>query len=263
VNLVEQARASWQQNRALTGFWTAIPAAFSAELIALTGPDYICIDQQHGLIDYTTMLPMLAAIESRGVLPITRVPGNDAWLIGKALDAGAMGVVVPMVNTADEAAQAAAACRYPPDGIRSFGPIRASVAMGTGKPADLGRVLCIVMVETEAGVKNVDAIAATPGIDAIYIGPADLALGLGLQPGLNVADPRHAEAINTIRSACDRAGIVAGIQCDSGEAAARRLAEGFRLVTVGKDSTMLQASALRYLNTARTGVDEEVKLGYT
>lgn len=263
MNLVEQARASWQQGRALTGFWTAIPAAFSAELLALAGPDYICVDQQHGLIDYPTMLPMLAAIESRGVLPITRVPANDPWLIGKALDAGAMGVVVPMVNTPSEAARAVAACRYPPDGIRSFGPIRAAIAMGTGKPRELERVLCIVMVETEVGVRNVDAIAATPGVDAIYIGPADLALGLGLQPGLDVPDPRHREAIEIIHAACQRAGIVAGIQCDSGESAARHLESGFRLVTVGKDSTMLQASGARFLNTARTGVDADVRLGYT
>lgn len=254
MNLVEQARASWQENRALTGFWAAIPAAFSAELLALAGPDYVCVDQQHGLIDYPAMLPMLAAIESRGVLPITRVPANDAWLIGKALDAGAMGVIVPMVSTAEEAARAAAACRYPPAGIRSFGPTRAALALGTSKARELERVLCVVMVETEAGVRNVDAIASTPGVDAIYIGPADLALGLGLQPGADVPDPRHREAIEIIRVACERAGIVAGIHCESGEPAARYLEAGFRLVTVGKDSTMLQASARRFLATAREDV---------
>lgn len=157
-----------------------------------------------------------------------------------------------MVSTAEEAARAAAACRYPPDGIRSFGPTRAAVAMGTGTPRELERVLCVVMVETEAGVRNVDAIASTPGVDAIYIGPADLALGL--QPGVDVPDPRHREAIEIIRVACERAGIVAGIDCESGEPAARYLEAGFRLVTVGKDSTMLQASALRFLTTARGGV---------
>lgn len=259
----EQARAKWALDEALTGFWVAIPAAFSAELIALSGADYVCIDQQHGLIDYTTMLPMLVAIESRGALPVTRVPGNETWLIGKALDAGAMGVIIPMVNTADEAARAVAACRYPPHGVRSFGPIRAAVAMGTGKPRDLERALCIVMVETEAGVANVEAIASTPGVDGIYIGPADLALGLGLQPSLEVSDHKHREAIETIRQACTRAGIVVGIQCDSGRAAATYLDRGFRLVTVAKDSTMLQAAALRELDAARGGARGEVRLEYT
>lgn len=261
--MVNNARAKWQRGEALTGFWTAIPAAFSAELLALSGADYVCIDQQHGLIDYNTMLPMLAAIEARGALPITRVPANETWLISKALDAGAMGVVVPMVNTAEDAANAVAACRYPPDGVRSFGPIRAAVAMGSGKPKDLQRALCVVMVETEEGLANVDAIAATPGVDAIYIGPADLALGLGLEPGLDVPDPKHRAAIETIAAACERAGIVAGIQCDNGAAAAAYIARGFRLVTLAKDSTMLQAAAMSALHVARGGSAEQVRLGYT
>lgn len=260
---VDDARAKWARGEALTGFWLAVPAAFSAELVTLSGADYVCVDQQHGLIDYPMMVSMAAAIEARGALPITRVPANETWLIGKALDAGAMGVVVPMVNSPAEAAKAAAACRYPPSGIRSFGPIRAAISMGTGKPRQLERALCIVMVETAEGVANVADIAATPGVDAIYVGPADLALGLGLEPGLDVPDPAHGAAIETIRAACDKAGIIAGIQCDSGEASAKRIEAGFRLVTVGKDSTMLQGAALRELRVARGGSADDVRLGYT
>jgi 4-hydroxy-2-oxoheptanedioate aldolase len=172
-------------------------------------------------------------------------------------------VIVPLVSTPEEAARAVSACRYPPDGTRSYGPVRAALTMGTGEPRELERVLCVVMVETEAGVRNVDAIAATPGVDAIYIGPADLALSLGLRPGLDVPDPRHREAIGVIQAACERAGIVVGIQCESGELAARYLKAGFQLVTVGKDSSMLQQRAVEHLNVARTGTAADVLEDYS
>ena len=247
----EAIRQKWAAGEVTYGLWTAIPDPFAAELTALSGLDYICVDQQHGVMDYRDLVALLPAIERHGVLPITRVPGNEPWLIGRALDAGAMGVVVPMVSTAAQAAAAVAACRYAPHGVRSFGPIRAAIAAGTGDPRVLEQVLCIVMVETVEGLENLDAIAATPGVDAIYIGPADLALSLGLAPKLEATEPRHAEAIAAIRDACKGSGIAAGIQCSDGRAARAQVEAGFQMVTVAKDSALLQAAVRRELLAAQ------------
>ena len=244
-------RAKWRAGGVALGMWAALADPFAAELAALSGLDYICVDQQHGLVDHRDLIAMLPSIERHGVLPITRVPANDAATIGRALDAGAMGVVVPMVSTAAEAAAAVAACRYAPHGVRSFGPIRAAVAAGTTDPRRLEQVLCVVMVETEQGLAELPAIAATPGVDAIYVGPADLGLSLGVAPALETADPRHAKAIETIREACAEAGIVAGIQCSDGAAAASRAAAGFQMVTFAKDSALLQAAVRRELQIAQ------------
>src|SRR5690606_27296531 len=144
---------------------------------------------------------------------ITRVLHNDPALIGQALDAGAQGVIVPMVNSAEEAARAAAGCRYPPQGIRSFGPTRAALTLGSTDVETLGQgALCLVMVETRQGLKNIKEIVQTPGIDGVYIGPADLALGLGLTFNSEFTDPEHTAAIELILKTCLDNGLLAGIQ---------------------------------------------------
>lgn len=242
-------RRLWSQGGAALGSWCAMPGAFGAELMAAPGVDYICIDQQHGLIDYPEMVAMLRAVEGRGKVPFTRVPANEPWLIGKALDAGVQGVIVPMVNTGAEAARAVAACRYA--GLRSYGPLRASMTMDSRETAVLGgEPLCFVMVETREALENLDAIAATPGLDGIYIGPADLALGLGLPPDLDKSEPEHVAAVDRILAACQRHGIVPGIQCGSGQAARKQVQRGFRLVTFAKDSALLGAGLERELAAA-------------
>jgi 4-hydroxy-2-oxoheptanedioate aldolase len=212
------------------------------------------VDQQHGLIDYAAAVPMFTAIEGRGVVAITRVPANQPWMIGKNLDAGAQGVVVPMVSTRAEAQAAVAACRYPPHGVRSFGPIRAAVVSAKRDAGSLGNsVLCFVMVETREGLENIDDIASTPGLDGIYIGPADLALGLGLPPDLDKTEPEHVAAVQSILDACKRHGIVAGIQCASGKSGRQYAERGFGLVTIAKDTSLLQAAAR---NEARIAIGE-------
>src|SRR5690606_38044485 len=165
---------------------------------------YVCVDMQHGAVDYSDAVGMLQAIHAQGATPIARVPSNDLATIGKVLDAGALGVVVPLVNTAEEAAAAVAACRYPPNGGRSFGPVRASTVIGSRDPRDLEQIVVAVMVETREGLDNVDEIAATPGLDAIYVGPADLALALDLPPAYERPEPVPTEAIDTLREACVR-----------------------------------------------------------
>jgi 4-hydroxy-2-oxoheptanedioate aldolase len=236
-------RAKWKAGETAFGAFAALPCGFAAELLAVDGVDYIVIDQQHGLVDYQASLDMLRAIEGRGRVALTRVPANQGWMIGKALDAGIQGVIVPMVNTAAEANEAVMACRYQPRGTRSFGPVRAQVIMNTRDVATVGdSVLCFVMVETRQGVENVEAIAATPGLDGIYVGPADLALGLGLPPNLDKEEPEHVAAVQKILAACNRNKIIAGIQCGNGKSARKFSDQGFRFVTFTKDSSILPSS---------------------
>lgn len=245
-------RRKWADGNAALGAFAVIPSAFSVELICVPGVDYVCIDQQHGLVDYTSLLDMMRAAELHDVVPFTRVPANESWMIGKAFDAGIQGVIVPMVNNRAEAAKAVAACRYGQGGTRSYGPLRASMVMGSRDTSVVGdQVLCFVMVETREGVANIEEIASTPGLDGIYIGPADLALGLGLPPDLDKEEPEHVAAVRQILNACQRNKIVPGIQCGSGNAARRQVEAGFRMVTYFKDSASLSAAAERDLAAAR------------
>jgi 4-hydroxy-2-oxoheptanedioate aldolase len=246
-------KTSWAEGRTAFGLWMTVPGSVGAEIFAGTGVDYVCVDQQHGVIDYDSMVPMFQAIRAEGTAPITRVLSNDPFLIMKALDAGAWGVIVPLVNNAEDAARAVAACRYPPRGMRSYGPVRAARVIGSRDPEELGgEVLCLVMVETREGLDRVEEIATTPGLDGIYIGPSDLALSLGLPPTLDVTEDAHIQAVNSIREACHRNGIAAGIHAASGEWARKHAEAGFDIVTVATDAALLRAAALRELAVARS-----------
>jgi len=239
-------REKWAQGGTVFGLFAGVPCGFSAELLCAKGVDYVCVDQQHGVCDYKDMVEMARGIEARGVVPLTRVPANESWLIGKSLDAGAQGVIVPLVNNRAEAAKAVAACRYPPKGERSNGPARAAIVMGSRDMKVTGdAVLCFVMVETTDGLANVDEIAATPGLDGIYIGPSDLAISLGLGPGLDRDEPEHVAAVAKILAACQRHKIIPGIHTGSGRAAKSFAAKGFRLVTFGGDAGLLRSGVER------------------
>jgi 4-hydroxy-2-oxoheptanedioate aldolase len=258
-------KAAWSEGRTAFGLWMAVPGSIGAEILAGAAVDYVCVDQQHGVIDYDSMVPMLQAIRAEGATPITRVLSNDPFLIMKALDAGAWGAIVPMIDDAEEAARAVAACRYPPHGVRSYGPVRASAVIDSKDPKVLAEeALCLVMVETRKGLENVEEIAATPGLDGIYIGPSDLALSLGLPPTLDVVEVEHAEAVERIRQACHRNAIAAGIQCASGEWARRHTGAGFDMVTVASDAALLRDAARREVAVARgERIDAGPSQGYS
>ncbi|QYJ16033.1 2-dehydro-3,6-dideoxy-6-sulfogluconate aldolase [Rubrobacter xylanophilus DSM 9941] len=237
-------RELWERDRTAFGLWATVPGSFGAELLAGAGFDYLCVDQQHGVLDYAAMVPMLQAARAAGAAPLTRVLSGDPALVTKALDAGAWGVIVPLVSDGAAAARVVSACRFPPRGSRSYGPVRAAEVIGSADPEVVEReALCFVMVETAEGVGNVEEIAATPGLDGIYIGPADLSLSLG--------SGELERAVGRIREACEDAGIVPGIHCFSGEEARRRAEEGFRLVTVTSDAALLREGARRELAAAR------------
>ena len=235
------------------GYWVVTDNPIGTERLARTGYDYVALDAQHGLIGYQGMLTGLLAIDaSRSAVGVVRVEANHATPIGKALDAGAAGVIVPLINTADDAAAAVAATRYPTEGIRSYGPMRSGLRVGPN-PADANAsVLVFAMIETPQGLANVDEIAATPGLDGLYIGPSDLTLALG---GTSSTDPAVADkfdaALDRIRQACDNNGIIPGIHTASGAIARKRTAAGFRFVSIASDLTHLEAIAQSHLAAAK------------
>jgi 4-hydroxy-2-oxoheptanedioate aldolase len=230
------------------GGWCTLPSPFSADVMTLVGFDWICADWQHGLADFETIALTVRTIGQSGVAPLVRVPYNEPWLIGKALDAGACGVIVPLVNTPDEARRAARACRYPPDGGRSFGQI--SAPLDFRAPADCNReVLCFVMIETSDGLANVDEICAIEGIDGVYVGPADLGLSLEGVPGdYETGDSPLPERI---LEACHRHGRWAGIHSSGGEAAKRYLERGFSFCAIASDLQFLATGAAAAMVAAR------------
>ncbi len=247
--------ARWRAGEPSLGGWLTTADPQIAEYLASGGFDEICVDQQHGLADASLLASMFRALEVHGVLPTTRVPGNDFAAIGKALDVGAMAIIVPMVGTPEEAAGAVDACHYPPRGHRSVGPLRGAFVRASDRLDALDEAACVVMVETADGVRNVDAIAATPGVDAIYIGPGDLALGLGLSAWSEDWTPGeasvHAEAVERIRSACLRHGVAPGIHTGDGETARRYLDQGFLMVTVANELGLISSGGRAQLAVAR------------
>jgi 4-hydroxy-2-oxoheptanedioate aldolase len=253
VNATEFA-AKVRRRETVIGYWVVLDSPASTERVARLGYDYVSLDAQHGLFGYSGMLAALTAIDAGGgAVGMVRVAANDATPIGRALDAGASGVIVPLINSADDAARAVAASRYPPVGIRSYGPMRSMLRIGP-LPAEANEaVLVLAMIETPEGLANVEAIAATPGIDGLYIGPSDLTIAVG---GAGPADPLVADAfeaaLDRIRRACEENGIAAGLHTRSGEETAKRISEGFTLLSIAGDATHLEAVAKAHLDAARS-----------
>lgn len=236
----------WADGKPAINGWLSIGSPFVAEIMAAQGYDSVTIDMQHGALDYSDLLPMLQAMRASRVTPLVRVPWREPGVIMKALDAGAQGIICPMINSAAEAAEFASFMRYPPAGQRSYGPTRATVAYGGYGTGANDQVLAIAMIETSKGVENLDAIAATPGIDGLYIGPADLTLGTQhgrLAPGFDREEQEIIALIQRILSACKANGISACLHCGAPEYAARAIGWGFDLTTVGGDSRLLATAA--------------------
>src|ERR687889_1815895 len=231
------------------GYWVVLDAPVATERIGRLGYDYVALDAQHGLLGYSGVLNGLMAVDAgHTAVGLVRVEDNNLTAIGKALDAGAVGVIVPLVNTAEDAAAAVAAARYPPAGIRSYGPMRSMLRIGPTPAVANDSVVVLAMIETPEGLADVEAIAATPGLDGLYIGPSDLTLAIG---GGGPSDPSVADAFEAalarIRKACEDNGIAAGLHTRSGEDAAKRMSEGFTVLTVAGDNTHLEDDAPDHL----------------
>lgn len=245
--MTNRLREIWASGQVALNGWCSIGAPFAAELMAAQGYDALTVDMQHGALDYSSLLPMLQAMRGSGVLPMARVPWLEAGAIMKALDAGAYGIICPMVNTAEEAAAFVSYLRYPPLGQRSFGPTRVAVGAGPGYARTANEaVLAFAMVETAQAMANLDAIVATPGLDGIYVGPADLAFSTSngaLEPGFDREEPELVAMLHRIAAACQSRGICAALHCGTPEYAARAAGWGFGLVTISGDSRLLAGAA--------------------
>lgn len=246
-------REQWSSGAETLGFWLSIPSIVSAELSARIDVDYVCVDTQHGAIDYTASVTLIQAIELGGGTPIVRVPWNEPGIIGKTLDAGAHGVIVPMVNTRAEAEAVVRSARYVPDGARSWGPVMAGMRHSDNRRWADDTVAVIPMIETVEAISNLDEILSVPGIDAVYVGPADLSISLGLQPSGNPDDGPLDEALASIVAGCERHGIVPGIHA-TGSLTPKRRDQGFRMITVTSDALALKTGYAAEL-AAATGSD--------
>lgn len=243
---------------ALNG-WLSIGNAFTAEIMAAQGYDSVSIDIQHGALDYSNVLPMFQAMTASGVTPMARVPWREPGIIMKVLDAGAQGIICPMINTAEEADEFVSYLRYPPHGQRSFGPTRATVAYGGYGLAANDQILAFAMIETQDGLNNLEQIAATKGLDGIYVGPADLTLDTQegrLLPAFDRNEPEMIELIQRIQAVCAKNDIFSCLHCGTPEYGAMAIDWGFNMTTVSGDSRLLAGAASGSINIWRSLVEK-------
>lgn len=250
----------WADGKATLNGWLAMASPFSAEIMAAQPYDSITIDMQHGLIGYSDVVPMLQAMHASNAVPLVRVPWLDAGPIMKVLDAGAYGVICPMINNRRQAERLVSYVRYPPDGTRSFGPTRALLSAGADYAQHANdEILCLAMIETAEAMENLEEIVSTPGVDGVYIGPSDLALGIGngrLVPHFDREEEEMVTAIRKICAAAHDAGIRAALHCGTPEYAARAVGWGFDMVTVSSDVRLLSAAASDSVSRTRELIGE-------
>ena len=235
----------FKENKPIVNGWLQIPNAYSAEVMAHQGWDSCTIDMQHGVIDYPNALSMLQSISTTDVTPLARVNWNEPGQIMKILDAGCYGVICPMVSNRQEAEKFVQACLYPSKGYRSFGPIRGLLYGGAdyAKHSDT-EILKLAMIETKEALEKLDEILETPNLDGIYIGPADLSLALGEEPGFDKSENTNAyKEILRILEAAHKRNLLAGIHNGSAEYAKKMITKGFNLVTIGSDQRFLSSGA--------------------
>ncbi|MBI2942257.1 MAG: 2,4-dihydroxyhept-2-ene-1,7-dioic acid aldolase [Chloroflexi bacterium] len=243
----------WREGKPVVVGWLFTADPYVVETMAHAGFDALVLDMQHGAgIGPDRPVTALQAISTTDTVPLVRVPWNDPVYIQYALDAGAYGVIVPLVNSRADAERAVDARRFPPLGNRSIGANRAHLYAGADYFAQANdEIVCLVMVEHVDAVERVDEIVTTPGIDGVYIGPSDLAASLGLPPGLDVQDSRHLAACQRVLDASLATGVVAGMHCAGPDEAKRRFAQGFHLCTIGVDVRFVAAGARAALDGVR------------
>jgi 4-hydroxy-2-oxoheptanedioate aldolase len=243
---MDKLREAAAAGRPSFGVWVTIPDPLSVEAIGRIGYDCAVLDGQHGGITFDNLLPAIQALDLGGTRALVRVPANDPGLIMRALDIGALGVIVPLVSTEAQARQAAEATRYPPKGARSFGLVRNYYGVA---PIDF-EPQCHVMIETAEALENLDAIAAVPGVDGLFVGPVDLAISLGLGLQLQMG-PKVFEAIDVVVAVCRRHGKISGSAC-MGLANAAQLAERkVQFIAQGNDLGFIRRAAADELEKLR------------
>jgi 4-hydroxy-2-oxoheptanedioate aldolase len=255
---MNKLKARLKTGKACLNGWLAIPSGFSAEVMAQCGFHSVTVDMQHGVQDYQSMVQCFQAMDKYPITPLVRVPWNEPGIIGKVLDAGAWGVICPLVNTPADAKALVNACLYPPRGKRSNGPIRAA-AYGVASPYQSianDEVLVIPMIETQEGIDNIDEILSVPGISGIYVGPSDMGLSLGLIPTLDREEPLILGIYEKLLASCKRHGKFAGLHNGTAAYAARMIGMGFRFVTIANDSGLMARAAREAVSATRKAAGE-------
>ena len=241
----------------LLGAWGFIGDALVAEALARGPVDWVLVDMQHGCMGYERALEMIRAIDLAGKPAIVRVPANDPGTIGRALDAGAAGIIIPMIETVQEARKAVDACLYPPLGRRSFGPVRVGTRDGPGYFAVAnGQIAVIPMIETKAALDAVDEIAAVPGVSGLFLGPFDLSVALGLDPGDNDGVAIFDDAVAKLVEATRRHGIAAAIMSNA-RLAPLRARQGFGMISIFNDLMGLGAALASDAKAVRGALEKE------
>jgi 4-hydroxy-2-oxoheptanedioate aldolase len=249
-------RQRWAGGDVTYGAWCNMPGALGVEVVGRLGFDWVAIDMQHGCMGYEGALEMIRAADIHGLSSVVRVPWNEPGIIGRMLDAGAEAIIVPMIETTEDARAAVAGCRYPPLGRRSLGPIRVGTRDGSGYfRAANDRVAVIPMIETAQALAEVEAIATVPGVDALFVGPFDLSLALGLRPGDNDGNEIFDAAIVRISAAASTAGIALAVLSNQ-QVAPLRVSQGFNMVSVTTDSATLAVASAAALTAVRQAVEE-------
>ena len=247
-------RTLWKSGGAAVNGWLTLPSSFSAETMAHQGWHTLTIDMQHGMIDDAALVPMLQAISTTDTVPIVRVPWLEPGILMRALDAGAYGVICPMVNTREDAQKLVAYTHYPPRGTRSFGPLRAVLYAGVDYVQHANdTIVTFAMIETAEALDNLDGILSVEGLDAIYIGPSDLSLALGCTPTFDDLEPKAFEAVEHILARAKAHGVVAGIHNGTPAAAIKRIAKGFQFVTISSDARLMADGAQQVMAAMRAG----------
>jgi 4-hydroxy-2-oxoheptanedioate aldolase len=246
--MTDRVRERWAHGEAALNAWLTFEGGASAAVVAEAGFDAVTLDLQHGAAHLESVGAVAAAIESAGAVPFVRLRWNDPGLVMRALDLGARGVICPMIDSSEQAEAFVRACRYPPLGSRSYGPIHRAFGSGPEQTERANaEVLTFAQIETVEGLADVDEIAATPGLDGLYIGPADLSLTLGLGTFADLADPAMLAALDAVVAASAEAGIVPGIHAPGVERASAMIRRGFRFVGTAGDAVLLAAAAAEAL----------------
>jgi len=227
--------ARLESQEAVLGAWMFLREPMAAEVASKAGYDYVCVDMQHGLMDFDMATQMLTHINTGDAFPVVRATSIDPALMGRLIDSGALGVIVPMVNTVAQAITAVRACRYTPIGDRSVGPIGASMRYG-GSYFETAQTTVTVMpmIETVEALGNVEAIAAVEGVGALYVGPSDLSMSMGYPAEADQPDADFDAALRRVVAACKANGVIPGIHADP-ELVEKRRGQGFTMITVGYD----------------------------
>ena len=247
-------RQIWAQGGAVYNGWISLSNGFSAELMANAGFDSVTIDQQHGLVYGESVIGLYQAISTTDTVPMTRVPWLDPSAIMQALDAGAYGIICPMVNSVDDARAFVNYASYPPMGGRSYGPIRAKVYGGDDYPAKANtEIVRMAMIETVEALEHCEEIAKVEGVDALYIGPSDLSNSMGFVAGLDQSEPEVLKAIDRILAAARAAGKPCGIHNGTAAYAKNMVAKGMQFVSVGSDAIFIAQGAAKVVSELRDG----------